>query len=264
MVPDCSFDGCSSCGVCGPDLGHNRVVPPPPVPPLSHGGQPPSHRVSRLRCRFAKTGSLALISHLDTLRLLERALRRSELPVSFSGGFHPLPRMQLGLPLPLGAEGCGEWMDLEFAQPVDPAAVRRRLQLELPRDFELESVVAVPVHGPSLSQELVAARWRIELLQEGQALASETMTMAITRLLEAEELIWHDRDKKGRPRQRDCRPYLRDLDRMASGEVAFEAAIDSLGRSLRPEHLQHWLSEASGEALVLGRVSRQELLLRPC
>ena len=264
MVPDCSFEGCSSCGVCGPDLGHNQVVPPPPVPALSHGGQPPSRRVSRLRCRFGKTGSLALISHLDTLRLLERALRRSELPVSFSGGFHPLPRMQVALALPLGAEGRGEWMDLEFAQPVDPAAVRRRLQQELPLEFKLESIVAVPVHGPSLSQELAAARWRIELLLQGEPLASEAMTMAISRVLEAEELPWHDRDKKGRPRQRDCRPYLRHLERMPSGEVAFEAGIDSLGRSLRPEHLQHWLSHASGEDLVLGRVSRQELMLRPC
>ena len=102
MVPDCSYAGCSSCGVCGPELGHNVVIPPPPIPPAQPQRAPASERVDRLRIGFAKTGSLALISHLDTLRMLERALRRSGLPVSFSGGFHPLPRLQLALPLPLG------------------------------------------------------------------------------------------------------------------------------------------------------------------
>ncbi len=98
VVPDCSFEGCGNCGVCGPDLGHNRVIPPPAIPVQGPALAPPSARVSRLRFGFSKTGSLALIGHLDTLRLLERALRRSALPVSFSAGFHPLPRLRVPLP----------------------------------------------------------------------------------------------------------------------------------------------------------------------
>ena len=119
VVPDCSFDGCSSCGVCGPDLGHNVVVPPPQVPTQVPTKAPPSARVCRLRIRFAKTGSMALLSHLDLVRMLERALRRSGLPISFTGGFHPLPRLQMALALPLGAEAHGEWMDMEFSEPLD-------------------------------------------------------------------------------------------------------------------------------------------------
>ena len=88
-VPDCSFAACSHCGVCGPELGHNVVIPPPPVPPAQPERKPPSDRVCRLRFGFSKTGSLAWIGHLDTQRLLDRALRRSGLPVSFSGGFQP-------------------------------------------------------------------------------------------------------------------------------------------------------------------------------
>ncbi|MGL6134394.1 MAG: TIGR03960 family B12-binding radical SAM protein, partial [Prochlorococcaceae cyanobacterium] len=83
VVPDCSFDGCSSCGVCGPELGHNVVIPPPPIPATVPRRAPASERVCRLRFGFAKIGSLALISHLDTLRMLERSLRRSGLPVSY-------------------------------------------------------------------------------------------------------------------------------------------------------------------------------------
>ena len=133
VVPDCSFDGCSHCGVCGPELGHNVVIPPPPVPPALPVRAPASERVSRLRFGFARSGSLARISHLDSVRLMERALRRSGLPVSFTGGFHPLPRLQFALSLPLGVEGLGEWFDLELTEPLerlDPEATRQATRRE--------------------------------------------------------------------------------------------------------------------------------------
>ena len=269
VVPDCSFEGCSSCGVCGPELGHNVVVPPPPIPAQVPQQAPASERVCRLRIGFSKSGSLALISHLDTLRLLERALRRSGLPVSFTGGFHPLPRLQLALPLPLGVEGLGEWMDLEFVDCVDPAAVRSRLQAELPPGFQLLSAQSVEVFGASLSQQLEAARWRIQLKPASdQDLPSlGQWQQAVAALLAAPALIWQDTDKKGRPRQRDCREALLGLSvtMEAAGSVMLEldAAIDSSGRSLRPEQLQHWLAQELNRTLLLGRLQRQALLLKP-
>ncbi len=269
VVPDCSFEGCSSCGVCGPELGHNVVIPPPPIPIQLPQRAPASERVCRLRIGFAKSGSLALISHLDTLRLLERALRRSALPVSFTGGFHPLPRLQLALPLPLGVEGLGEWLDLEFVELVDPAAVRARLQVELPQEFQLLSAESVEVFGPSLSQQLMAARWQIQLTPAPDPIlpSLEQWQQAVAAVLAAPSLIWQDTDKKGRPRQRDCREALLglDLNLEPGGRVMLEldAAIDASGRSLRPEQLQHWLSEQLDRPLHLGRLRRQALHLKP-
>ncbi|MEB3323197.1 MAG: TIGR03936 family radical SAM-associated protein, partial [Synechococcaceae cyanobacterium] len=271
VVPDCSFEGCSSCGVCGPDLGHNVVVPPPPIPPAVPPRPPASGQVGRLRFGFARTGSLALLSHLDTLRLLERALRRSELPVSFSGGFHPLPRLQLALPLPLGAEGLGEWMDLTLCAAVDPHHARQALQAVLPAGFRLLSAQAVAVHAPSLSQEIVSARWVLHLAPSSDPPPSRRRwEEAVAAVLAADRLPWHDHDKKGRPRERDCRPYLRSL-RLAAGgggggpgvqRVELVAAVDPQGRSLRPEHLQRWLGDALGEPLTLAALQRRALLLR--
>ncbi len=278
VVPDCSFDGCSSCGVCGPDLGHNVVIPPPPIPAPVPPRAPASERVHRLRFGFAKTGSLALISHLDTLRLLERALRRSGLPVSFTGGFHPLPRLQVALPLPLGVEGLGEWFDLEFTAVVDADGARRRLQAELPTEFQLLAATEVPVADPSLSQAIRSAQWRIALrtVPPGAMPPPERWREAVADLLAAEEWLWHDRDKKGRPRQRDCRPYLLSLQLVddpagpgGSPEAPvvlldLEAGVDSQGRSLRPEQLALGLGERLGLALELGAVQRRALVLGTC
>jgi radical SAM-linked protein len=265
------------------------VVPPPPVPARLPPRAPVSSREQRLRFGFAKRGSLALISHLDTLRLLERSLRRTGLPVSFTGGFHPLPRLQVALPLPLGAEGHGEWLDLEFHAAVDPEEARRRLQEVLPPEFRLLSVAPVPLAAPSLSQELREAHWRLELrpalrsdlgAEPSSDLGPELLPapdgdawrQALSELLAAPSLPWHDTDKKGRPRQRDCRPYLLELALVEGPEAArggavhldLRARIDPQGRSLRPEFLRHWLEESLVRPLLLGRIERRALLLAAC
>jgi radical SAM family uncharacterized protein/radical SAM-linked protein len=276
-VPDCSFAACSHCGVCGPELGHNVVIPAPPVPPALPSRKPPSERVSRLRFGFSKQGTLAWISHLDTLRLLHRALRRSGLPVSFTGGFHPLPRLQIALPLPLGVEGLEEWLDLELVQPLEPPQVLQRLQQELPDGLRLQSCAVVPLQGPSLSQELEGARWRFGLQRESggpeapgrawpEALEWE---MALHTLMQSDTWIWNDQDKKGRPRQRDCRPALRQMSlaehdgRSNAVELVLETRIDAQGFGVRPEHLRSWLSAHLALPLRLGTQRREALFLLP-
>ncbi|MED5383900.1 MAG: TIGR03960 family B12-binding radical SAM protein [Cyanobacteriota bacterium] len=267
VVPDCSFDGCSSCGVCGPDLGHNVVVPAPPIPTQVATKAPPSLRACRLRIRFAKVGSMALLSHLDLVRMLERALRRSGLPISFTGGFHPLPRIQIALALPLGANAHGEWMDLEFSQPLNPDHLLQTLQPLLPTDMHLLQVEQVPVNGRSLSQEIEAAVWTFDLVAEGGI--SPDWSAAVAAINAAQTLIWHDTDKKGRPRERDCRPLLISLrpssePKGPSLSLRLEAEVDPMGRSLRPMQIQHWLSEEIGDPLRLQGLCREELRLARC
>jgi radical SAM-linked protein len=243
------------------------VVPPPAIPEQRPQRAPASERVARLRFRFSKTGSLALLSHLDLVRLMERALRRSGLPVSFTGGFHPLPRVQFALALPLGAEADGEWMDIEFIHEIDPAAALERLQPQLPSGFALQQVQAVPVSGPSLSQELVGACWQLQLRPVADLLPDEAWQGAVDALLASDSWIWQDTDKKGRPRQRDCRPYLQSLEWSAAPEpgnvrLRYSAEVDPAGRSLRPEQLQHWFAERLAVELEMVSLRRESLQLQ--
>jgi hypothetical protein len=135
----------------------------------------------------------------------------------------------------------------------------------------------VPLQGPSLSQELEGARWRFGLQRESggpeapgrawpEALEWE---MALHTLMQSDTWIWNDQDKKGRPRQRDCRPALRQMSlaehdgRSNAVELVLETRIDAQGFGVRPEHLRSWLSAHLALPLRLGTQRREALFLRP-
>jgi len=267
VVPDCSFDGCSHCGVCGEGLGHNVVVPPPPIPAIDPPRKPPSEQVGRLRVRFAKTGEMALLSHLDLVRMLERALRRSQLPVSFTGGFHPLPRLQLALALPLGAEADSDWLDLSFTEVVQPEQLMDRLAPLLPQGFALLEAHGVPVKSPALSQMLQSAHWRLCLQPSGaDPLPAERRCQeALGELLGAEALPLEELDRQGRRRRRDLRPLLLDLhwhhwspQRL---ELGLETLVQANGRSLKPDQLRQLLAQRLGCELQQTQLRRVALKL---
>jgi hypothetical protein len=121
----------------------------------------------------------------------------------------------------------------------------------------------------------VGARWRFSLRPDPQAapmaLGMAQWQAAIDALLAADALIWHDTDKRGRPRERDCRPALRglhletaDAPTALGGEVvlALDALVDGEGRSLRPSQLVPWLSEPLPWPIRLGHQCRTALMLR--
>ena len=267
VVPDCSFDGCSHCGVCGDGLGYNVVVPPPPIPAIDPPRKPPSEQVGRLRVRFAKTGEMALLSHLDLVRMLERALRRSQLPVSFTGGFHPLPRLQVALALPLGAEADSDWLDLSFTEAVQPAQLMDRLAPLLPEGFSLLEAHGVPVKSPALSQMLHSAHWRFCLQPSGaDPLPAERRCQeALGELLGAEALLLEELDRQGRRRRRDLRPLLLDLHwhhwSPRQLELGLETLVQANGRSLKPDQLRQLLGQRLGCELQQTQLRRVALKL---
>jgi radical SAM-linked protein len=267
QLPDCSFASCSHCGVCGEGLGHNVVLPAPEVPPIAKPRKPPSNQVARLRVCFAKTADMALLSHLDLVRILDRALRRARLPVSFSGGFHPLPRLQLALALPLGAEAWADWFDLSLSAEIEAETFIELLQAQLPPGLDLKSAQQIPVHAPALSQSLHSAKWRLKL---GVASAlvcprAEDWQEALGELLVADHLPIITKDRIGRLKQKDLQPYLLDLHwyhwQTNGVEIGLESRVENSGRSLKPNQLLQLLEQRLGVPLLLEHQIREALNL---
>lgn len=89
---------------------------------------------------FTKLGLLRYISHLDLLRLFQRVVRRADLPIVFSKGYHPLPQIKMGEALKLGIESKNEEMKLIFKEEMFPGELKKRLNEELPSEIQIVHV----------------------------------------------------------------------------------------------------------------------------
>ncbi|WP_375501714.1 TIGR03936 family radical SAM-associated protein [uncultured Jatrophihabitans sp.] len=124
-------------------------------------GPPPPPTVQRLRLRYAKRGRLRFTSHRDFARAFERALRRAEIPMAYSAGFSPHPKISYVGAAPTGVASEAEYLEIGLAREIDPEAVRSALDAVLPDGLDIDEVV---VAGPgSLAERMHASRWRIEL-----------------------------------------------------------------------------------------------------
>ena len=132
-TPDCRVSGCQDCGVCDQDrislrLEDSLALPPAPPPPPAPDPLSPC----RYRLTYAKLEEGRWLGHLEMVASLYRSLRRSGLPLSFSSGFHPLPRVSFYDALPLGVESLAETMDVELAAPVPEDTLVSTLNRVLP------------------------------------------------------------------------------------------------------------------------------------
>jgi radical SAM-linked protein len=115
----------------------------------------------RLRITFAQGEAIKYISHLDVARTWERTLRRAGVPLAYSQGFNPRPKITFAAALPVGVTGRREVMDLILERPVMPLTFARRLAPHLPPGLEVVSVEEVYHKLPSLQSQVCAAEYRV-------------------------------------------------------------------------------------------------------
>lgn len=256
-VPDCSFEGCSHCGVCSPDFGHNIVIPPAPIPAFTGHFAPNTERVQRLRVRFGKQGDMRLVSHLDLLRLFDRAIRRASIPVSFTGGFHPNPRIMVANALPLGATSCGEIVDFELTEWMDESTFKERLAAQLPADIPIYEVEEIDLKAPSATQSLIKADYLLEVSQNEEM----NWESAICQVLASSEIWQEQTSKSGKVKQVNLRDRLFELELTENSQIRYVGSCRNDGTMLRPEQVTFMLEKASGMELNLRHVQRKSLIL---
>jgi hypothetical protein len=108
--------------------------------------------MTRLLIKYAKTGDAAFLSHREIMRILERALRRADLPLVFSAGFNPRPRMSFAPALPLGVAADAEYMEVSVESQVDPAGAREKINIALPEGLRVSEVQVMSANMPKLSR----------------------------------------------------------------------------------------------------------------
>ena len=129
---------------------------------------PGSADFERIRVRYAKTGAMIFLSHLELLTLFTRAVKRAGIPVKFSQGFHPHPKFSFATALSVGVESSAEYLDMEIEPGFGADSVRENLNLVLPQGITVTAATSVPAKSPSLSAIMERVRYRITL-PEGTA-----------------------------------------------------------------------------------------------
>ena len=183
----------------------------------------------KLRVRFSKQGKVRFTSHRDVARIWERALRKAAVPVAYSEGFSPHPRLSFGLALPTGYESFGEYLDVEIVGDTDPTTFVARLDPCLPVGFHVQAAAVVAPGTLSLQQAVVSCTWRIEV---GDANPAE-LAERVERLLAADTLV-ATRERKGQQVTDDLRPAILGLE--ADG-TAVLAELATQPRGVRPSEL---------------------------
>ncbi len=157
----------------------------------SPDGPPPPPAVQKLRVRYAKRGRLRFTSHRDIQRSLERALRRADIPMAYSAGFSPHPKVSYAGAAPTGTASEAEYLEISVTTRCDPAAVRSALDESMPPGLDVLEVVEAGAGG--LVERLEASIWRIELPD----VPDEVAASAVAAFLAAPEVLVQRMMKNG-------------------------------------------------------------------
>jgi radical SAM-linked protein len=157
----------------------------------------------RVRITFAKQGALRYTGHLDLHKLMERAARRAELPLSYSQGFHPQPKISLAAALPLGFASRDEVMDIRLNEDLEPDDISTRLKNSLPTGIQILKVERVEDSLPPLQTQLLSATYEAHLTEPAEG---ADLTRKVEALMMSESL---PRERRGKAY--DLRPLVEML-----------------------------------------------------
>ena len=205
-------------------------------------GPPPPPTVQKLRIRYAKRGRLRFASHRDLARALERALRRAQIPMAFSAGFTPHPKISYLGAAPTGAASEAEYLEIGLADRRDPEEVRAALDAALPADVAVLECVEAAEGTGSLADRIDAAAWRVEL----PGVAPAALAAAVEAFLARDEVMVARRTKNG----------LRDVDARAAvaaataggdaGCAILQVVVRQVTPAVRPDDVLAALAAVAG------------------
>ena len=167
-TPDCRAAGCTSCGACPPGLS-NITYPGRlgDLPAADEGTDPATHPPASaaqrhvVRLSYAKEGPAKYLSGLEIQSLWGRVFRRAGLPLAYSQGFNPSPKLSLSPALAVGAESDVEFLEAEFSLPVPPGDVPGKLVPHLPAGIRVTGATGIPPGSPRLSDYDIASVWSL-------------------------------------------------------------------------------------------------------
>lgn len=257
-TPDCRANGCQKCGLC--DFKTLKPVlcsPGTTLEPRSNcisGLQKPvggDHPVIAYRVHYTRLEDSRWYSHLETLQLIFRALRRTGISLMHSQGFNPTPKVAFGAALPVGMESEAEYFDMEVHAPVgDPASFLERLSRELPPGMQATGIE----HKPAKNPEAVLTFYEVVL----DDAPDKELQGNIDRFLNRDTHVI-ERIRKNKRRELDIRPLVHSL--VIEGErLLFELISYQSRAGASPREILREAAGLSDRQALLARVRKAKVV----
>jgi radical SAM-linked protein len=206
---------------------------------------------NRYRITFTRDRTVRFVGHLDLAKTWERVLRRADLPVAFSQGFHPLPKITFASALPVGCTSEAEVMDVVLTEPIAPSDMAARLAPALPAGIAIASITEVPLNAPALQ---AALRWAEYVVTVETDETREQVESQVQTFLAAPSLM---RERRGK--SYDLRPLVLSLTVEAvlasSVQLVMRLLADASAGTGRPDEVLAALGWADAPA----QIHRREL-----
>ena len=244
---DCRFSECHGCGVCRPkdklqhiqaaQLSDNRPnsAPKPSLsvaapadsakPQILSDGQP---RQWRYQVTFSRSRRLSYLSHLENVAVIIRGLRRLKIPLAFSQGFHPHPKISFAHALPVGLASENEVMEFRTLAPVASQALAKGWSQVMPVELKFIEMTELDGRAAALDRRLQGCRYRIEAAVENDPEAEKILDdvkSCAGPVIAGEKPLTRTRMKKGKLREVNLAPHLKRVEKGANGELLLEVCI---------------------------------------
>ena len=255
----CGIDKCYGCGSFARQCLSGELVPgrmdessevDPPRPVAPPAPPPPRHRY---RARYHKLGRMRFLSHLELSRTISRAFRRAGVPLGYTEGFHPMPRLAFASALAVGVESRSEYLDFETILPIGREALRRRINASLPAGLGLDQVEEVESGAMSLGDLVNAARYSVRL---DAPFASDSLASDLEKRLQSATELKVVRERKGREEEVDILPSIHRIAATQDGTLEMVLRLGGSGTA-RPDDVIRGLFGPAASA----RIVRQDLLV---
>lgn len=207
--------------------------------------------MKRYRINYKKEGALRYTGNLDMQKVWERTIRRAKLPVAYTQGFHPQPRLNQAAPLPLGMTSRDEIVDIWLSQDMEPAEVQARIEKAAPPGIELKQVDEIDLTQPAIQTRIRSSEYYAQLLSPFE---TADLAPAVQQLLSSDTL---PRERRNKPY--DLRPLVEELEfiQADSGNSIRMLLAAREGATGRPEEVLEQL----GVDPVCARIERVKLVL---
>jgi radical SAM-linked protein len=260
-TPPCVKENCHQCGIC-----NGRTLTVRECDPLEIKASESETRKEirtkgikrKIRLKFRKVGEIRFLSHLELVHLFYRASKRAELPLFFSEGFHPMPRIIFATALPVGMESLTEIVDIECEEKITPTEVMERLNQTLPPGIEIVDAEEVPLFFHLSSLPYPSVYW----IPLDRLLSKEEAISKIKKALDEKEILVHQ-ERDGKRRSVDIRPLIEKMEiKGKKGEKpqwGMELILRRVnGRTAKPTEIVGAVLGLEGEPLAQCKVIKLE------